>query len=302
MEGQAAARGRILVITPCHNEAEYLPRTIAAMARQERRPTLWLIVDDGSEDRTGEIADEAAARHPEWIRVLHRPRRRERSVGPGVIDAFYAGLEEVGQEGWDYLCKFDGDLDFGPRLFRGLVERMEAEPRLGTFSGKIWEDLDGELRYLRTGDDFSLGMCKFYRTQAFQEIGGFVREVMWDGIDCHRCRMAGWEARSEDREELRLIHLRQMGSSHKSIHLGRRRWGRGQYFMGTHPLYLLAICTYRLCERPWIMGGLNILWGYTWSWLTRKPRYEDPRFRRFLRRWQLRRLGLGFLVPGERDD
>src|SRR5436189_3614691 len=98
----------------------------------------------------------------------------------------------------------------------------------------------------------SVGMTKFYRTTCFREIGGFVREVMWDGIDCHRCRMFGWKALSLRDPELQIVHLRQMGSSHKSVFHGRLRWGRGQFFMGTHPLYLLAIAAYRMAERPWI--------------------------------------------------
>jgi hypothetical protein len=41
----------------------------------------------------------------------------------------------------------------------------------------------------------SVGMIKFYRV-AVQESGGFVRQLMWDGIDCHRARMLGWIAES----------------------------------------------------------------------------------------------------------
>jgi hypothetical protein len=48
------------------------------------------------------------------------------------------------------------------------------------------------------GDEMSVEMTKFYRTTCFQDIGGFVRQVMWDGIDCHRCRMLGWIAESRD--------------------------------------------------------------------------------------------------------
>jgi len=288
---------RILVVTPTHDEEAYLPRTVASMEAQVRKPDLWILVDDGSSDETGRIADEAARAHPDWIRVLHRPPRRGRSVGPGVVDAFYAGLEGVDLEEFDYLCKLDGDLEFGPRLFQGLLEKAQADPELATLSGKIWEeDGQGIPRLYRTSDDFSVGCCKFYRRRAFQEIGGFVRQVMWDGIDCHRCRMLGWKARSFPDEELRVLHLRPMGSSTKSIYFGRRRWGRGQYFMGTHPLYILGITFYRFWEPPYVLGGLNILIGYLHAWITRAPRYEDEEFRRFLRRWQLERLGLGFLA------
>ena len=71
---------------------------------------------------------------------------------------------------------------------------MEAEPRLGTTSGKPYfiRARDGALVPEVCGDEMSVGMTKFYRTACFREIGGFVREVMWDGIDCHRCRMLGW--------------------------------------------------------------------------------------------------------------
>ena len=77
------------------------------------------------------------------------------------------------------------------------------------------------------------GMTKFYRVSCFKAIGGFVREVMWDGIDCHRCRMHGWIACSWDEPDLRFVHLRPMGSSQQSIYTGRMRHGYGQYFMGT---------------------------------------------------------------------
>ena len=290
---------RILVITPCHNEEDYLPKTADCMEKQVLKPTLWLIVNDGSSDKTGEIAENIARKNRPWVNVIHREKRKEREVGPGVIDAFYAGLDTVNIDDFEYLCKFDADLEFGPYLFQGLVEKMEQNPKLGTVSGKAVEKFpDGKLKLLRTSNEFSLGACKFYRVQAFKDIGGFVREVMWDGIDCHKCRMKGWEAKSYLDEKLRVLHLRQMGSSHKSIFHGRRRWGKGQYFMGTHPLYILGISVYRMLEPPWILGGLNILIGYILAWLKGEPRYEDLEFRRYLRAWQLKKLGLSFLIKG----
>ena len=62
-------------------------------------------------------------------------------------------------------------------------------------------------------------------------------EVMWDGIDCHRCRIIGWIACSWDEPELRFVHLRLRFQS-TGIFTGRIRHGYGQYFMGTG-LFLL---------------------------------------------------------------
>ena len=77
-----------------------------------------------------------------------------------------------------------------------------------------------------------------------------------------------------------------MGSSQIGIWSGRKRHGFGQYFMGTTPVYMAISALYRMTLRPRIIGGVAMAWGYFHSALTRKPRYEDQDFRRFLRRYQ----------------
>ncbi len=286
-------RRRLCLITPCRDEAELARRTLDSVVGQTLPPTLWVIVDDGSTDETPAILAEYARRYP-LIRVVRRDDRGGRSVGPGVIDAFYAGYATVDPGSFDYVCKLDLDLDLPPRYFETLVERMELDPRLGTCSGKAYfpgpsnvhKGWDGELISEACGDETSVGMIKLYRRECFAAIGGFVREVMWDGIDCHRCRQLGWKARSWDDPELRFLHLRPMGSSHKSLWTGRVRHGFGQYFMGTGPLYMAASALFRATRPPRITGGLAMAWGYLAAWLRRRPRYEDPAFRTFLRRYQ----------------
>src|SRR5438045_8653567 len=129
-------------------------------------------------------------------------------------------------------------------------------------------------------------MLKCYRTECFKPIGGFVRELMWDGIDGHRCRMLGWVAVSWDDPLVNFEHLRPMGTSHKNWWTGRVRHGVGQYFMGTSPAYMLASALYRMTRPPLVVGGLAMLWGYARSWLKGMPRYDEPGFRPFLRRYQ----------------
>jgi hypothetical protein len=148
----------------------------------------------------------------------------------------------------------------------------------------------------------SVGMTKFYRVACFKEIGGFVREVMWDGIDCHRARMRGWMAESVDLEPLRFVHLRPQGASHKGIWTGRVRAGFGQYFMGTSPLYYLAAALYHLPAHPVLIGSVAMLWGYLRSWLRGLPRYDDPEFRRFLQSYQHACLCIGKRAATSRID
>jgi hypothetical protein len=109
---------------------------------------------------------------------------------------------------------------------------------------------------------------------------------MWDGIDCHRARMLGWMAESVDDERVRFVHLRPQGASQKGIWTGRVRAGFGQYFMGTSPLYYLAVAVSRLPRHPVLTGTAAMLWGYFSSAAKGAPRYDDPEFRRFVRRYQ----------------
>lgn len=281
-----------VLISPCRNEADFMRQTLDTIIAQSIRPAKWVIVDDGSTDDTPKILKEYASIH-NWIKIVTRSDRGHRAVGPGVIDAFYTGYETIDPDDYDYLCKLDLDLRLPPRYFEILMQRMNAQPRIATCSGKAYVEEEGQVLSERHGDETSLGMTKFYRVSCFKEIGGFVREVMWDGIDCHACRMKGWIACSWDEPDLRFIHLRPMGSSQQSIYTGRMRHGFGQYFMGTSLLFMTASAIYRINEKPYVLGSLAILWGWIRSALQGKPRYNDLEFRRFLRRYQMRALLVG---------
>ncbi len=287
-------RDRYVLISPCRDEAVYAHRTLDSVAAQTLQPSRWIIVDDGSTDETPEILEEYSGRL-QYLRVVRRRHQRERSVGPGVVEAFYAGLECVDLDEFDFVCKLDLDLELPAQYFEDLVKRMQENPRIGTCSGKPYSvnPRTGQLVSEKCGDETSVGMTKFYRVECFREIGGFVREVSWDGIDCHRCRMLGWIAISWDEPDLRFVHLRPMGSSHRGIWTGRVRAGFGQYFMGTSLVWMIATVCYRMTRPPLIIGGAGLLWGYLGGLLRRKPRYEDTDFRRYLRRYQRRCLFLG---------
>jgi len=285
---------RYLLISPCRDEAQYLKRTLESVAAQSVPPALWVVVDDGSTDETPAILADYARRLP-YLRVIRRTDRGRRQVGPGVIEAFYAGLETVRLEDFDYLCKLDMDLDLPARYFELLMQRMESNPRLGTTSGRPWfvNPLSGKLVQEVCSADMSVGMTKFYRVACFNEIGGFVRQVMWDGIDCHRARMLGWIAESVDLEPYRFIHLRPQGASQNGIFTGRLRAGYGHYFMGTSPLYYLGVAARMSVSHPVLIGSVAQLWGYFTSWLRGLPRYDDIEFRRFLRSYQHACLRMG---------
>lgn len=285
---------RLVLIAPCRDEARYVRRTLDSLGRQTLPPERIVVIDDGSTDETPGILEEYRTTLPS-MRIVRRENRGRRAVGPGVIEAFYAGLATVNLDEFDYLCKIDLDLDLPDRYFEFLVRRMEEDARLGTCSGKPYFQHSGTGRLISEGigDETSAGMTKLYRIECFRQIGGFIRQVMWDGIDNHRCRMLGWKAASWDDPAIRFTHLRPMGSSDKGILTGRMRHGFGQYFMGTAPSYMVASAVFRMAKRPYIVGGAAMLWGYVGAALDRAPRYGDEAFQRFLRRYQRRALLVG---------
>ncbi len=290
--GSAALPMQTLIVSPCRNEAAYMRRTLDSMVAQTLRPALWIIVDDGSTDETPQILAEYTEKH-DWIRVVPKPDRGHRAVGPGVIEAFYAGLETVSIEDYDCLGKLDLDLDLPPRYFEILIARMVEDPRIGTCSGKPYIRRGGQLVSEKKSDDMSVGMTKLWRRICFEAIGGLVREVMWDAIDCHKARSLGWRAVSWDEPDLRFEHLRPMGSSQTSIYTGKRRHGFGQYFMGTDPVYFTATAIYRSIEPPYVLGGLSMLHGYFGAMLRGARQLDDPELRAFIRRYQRRALCVG---------
>lgn len=266
--------------------------TLDSVIAQTVPPVKWVIVNDGSTDATPDILTEYSNTH-EWIEVVTRDNRGHRAVGSGVMDAFYAGFETIDLDDYDFLCKLDLDLRLPEKYFETLLQKMDANPRIGTCSGKAYIERNGEWVSERHSDETSIGASKFYRISCYREIGGFVREVMWDGIDCHQSRMLGWIACSFDEPELRFEHLRPMGSSQKGIITGRVRYGYGQYFMGTGFLWIFVTAIYRLTEKPYLIGSLAILFGWLKSRILNLPRYQEEGFRGFLRKYHRRSLLVG---------
>jgi poly-beta-1,6-N-acetyl-D-glucosamine synthase len=290
---QAPVGRRYCLITPCRNEAQYIRSTLDSIVNQEILPACWVVIDDGSSDETPAIVEEYARKY-DFIKLYRRQDRGRRAVGPGVVEAFYDGMMKVDLKDFDYVCKLDADLELPKTYFARLMVLMDQEPLLGNLSGKLFERReDGSLFEERTGDENAVGPAKFYRVACFQDIGGFVREVCWDGIDGHICRMRGWLARSVNDPLLQIIHLRPMGSSYKNIYVGRVRWGRGKYFMGSSWYYTLAVAAYRSIEPPWAAAGACILYGYVRAAIQGSTRYDNMAYRRELRRYELESLFTG---------
>ena len=97
--------GRDLVVVPTYNERECLPIVLAQIPRFLHCDVL--VVDDGSPDGTGELADRIAAEQP-FVHVLHRTRKQ--GLGKAYVAGFRWGLER----GYDRLYEMDADQSHAP--------------------------------------------------------------------------------------------------------------------------------------------------------------------------------------------
>ncbi|PXX47457.1 glycosyltransferase [Undibacterium pigrum] len=276
----------LVIIAPVRDEADLIRLTLDSMVAQTLKPVEWIIVDDGSQDGTADIVREYADKYP-FIRLVKRPDRGFRKVGGGVVAAFKFGITQIEHQEYEYIAKLDGDMSFGPRYLECMFEQFALEPKLAAVSGKVYREEEGQKIEEIIIDEHVAGQFKLYRRTAFEEIGGFVEEVLWDGIDVHTARMKGWTTKSFLHPDAILMHHRLMGSSDKNVYRGRLRWGRGIWFMGYHPLYALASGIFRMREKPFVIGGLLIIAGYLGAAVKRAPRYENMEFRQHLHRWQL---------------
>jgi poly-beta-1,6-N-acetyl-D-glucosamine synthase len=284
---QKPQRSDYVVITPVRNEAENLPRLITSLAAQTIQPRKWVLVDDGSTDGTGALAEEARAKHA-WIDVVQRSDRGYRKPGGGVVEAFYDGYRRV-EEGWDFIVKLDGDLSFASDYFERLFERFAAEPKLGIGGGTICKPEGGGLTPEWKGDPrFHVrGATKTYRAECWRQLGGLHPAPGWDTLDEVKANMLGWKTRTF--AELKLRHHRPAGEADGTW----ANWfknGRANYVTGYLPLFVVCKCGARAFKPPYGIAALGLFCGYLSGYLKGLPRIDDAQLIRYLRRQQMRRL------------
>lgn len=279
-----------VVVTPVRNEAAHFSETIASVLAQKHRPVRWVIVDDGSNDGTDRIADEASRNHT-WIQVVHRPDRGFRKQGGGVIEAFYEGFSLCKEIPWKFLVKLDGDLSFPGDYFEACLNRFAENAKLGIGGGTICRLEHGDLTAETHGDPrFHVrGATKIYRRECWDQIGGLLKAPGWDTIDELKANMLGWQTVTFS--DLKLHQHKDTGSADGAW----RNWvknGLANYISCYHPLFMFAKCLKRSISRPYLLGALGLAAGFVSGYIRRVPRLDDLALARYIRGQQLRKLTL----------
>jgi poly-beta-1,6-N-acetyl-D-glucosamine synthase len=278
---------RYVVITPVRDEEEHLAATIESMVRQRVLPQQWIIVNDGSRDRTGAIIDRYASSYS-WITAVHRADRGFRKSGGGVVEAFNAGLAALTVGDWEFIVKFDGDLTFDPGYFASCFTEFAADPYLGVGGGVIcYFNQDGSKDFEEAPRFHVRGATKIYRRTCWEAIGGLIAAPGWDTFDEIKANSLGWKTRSFP--HLHLLHHRETGAADGNWRTSVK-YGRANYICGYHPLFMLCKCLRRVAQKPYFTGAAGLIYGFTTGYLQRIPQAADRATIAYLRREQVNRL------------
>lgn len=284
----------MLVVIVCfRDEAWCLPEFLASMTAQTRAADHLVLVDDGSSDASGSIADEYASGRDAVV-VHHRPntpRPADRLAEANELKAFQWAVSQL-DTAWDFVGKMDGDLRLSPMTLETIDHAFRANPRLGMAGAQLSEVRpDDRIVKMVSPRDHVEGATKFYRRACWEQIAPLPPILGWDTLDEFRARMRGWETESFAVSSGDPIHLRRMGT-HGPILRSFRRWGACSYGYGSHPLHVLLYgAQLGIRRKPRVIGGLNYLAGWGTSVIRRAPRAE-PELRDAVRREQLRRIRL----------
>jgi biofilm PGA synthesis N-glycosyltransferase PgaC len=272
------------VVTPVRDEAENLQRLATSLAAQTLLPAHWVVVDDGSQDGTAEIARTLAATHP-WIAVTAREGANGDELWRGrrhgrVLAAFHAGVRELAAVP-DVVVKVDADVSFPPDYFERLLERFADEPDLGIAGGACYEQEGGSWVRRRVMPTHPRGAARAYRRECLDDVLALEPRMGWDGLDEVRVQLRGYTTRSFT--DLAFRHHRPEGARERSRFQAHVAHGRASWYMGYRPTYLGLRALYRLRED---LTAAGLVCGYVAEAASRRGRYPDSRVVRALREQQ----------------
>jgi len=279
---------KYVLVTPARNEGAFIEKTLDSMVAQTALPERWIIVDDGSKDRTSEIVARYSQRHP-WIELVRRSPHLDRSFA-GKVHAFNAGLERVHPLQFEIIGNLDADISFDPDYLEFLMRKFSEDPKLGVAGTPFLENGYDSARDSFEGENHVAGGCQLFRRECFEEIGGYTpnRAGGVDWIAVTTARMKGWKTRSF--AEKRFHHYRTLGTAGRSSVAASFSYGEKDYYLGGSPVWQLFRVAYRMTKRPVLIEGLALLSGYCWAALRRMKRPVSRELMRFHRREQMKKL------------
>jgi biofilm PGA synthesis N-glycosyltransferase PgaC len=288
---------RYVLVTPAKNEEACIKNTIEAVLSQTILPQKWVIVSDGSTDRTDEIVDRYALKHPfiQLVRAGESGKQGLKNFGSKVI-AFRAGYSELSGVPYEFVGNLDADVTFDPDYFDQILGRFRANTKLGLAGGIIFELIENKFVSQNMSLNSVAGAVQCFRRETYEAFGGYI-PLKRGGVDAAAeimTRMHGWEVQTFP--ELRVLHHRRVSTGSANILSTRFRQGITNYLLGYLPVFQIMSCLSRTIDQPYLIGGMSTLLGYGWAFMRRYERAMPDDVVRYLRSEQMARIYSSFAL------
>ena len=276
-----------VLITPAKNEEQFIEKTLQSVVAQTVLPQRWVIVSDGSTDRTDEIVSDYAERYP-FIKLLRR-ESSEHSFR-SMVQSALAALDDVRDVPYEFFGNLDADIELPPDYYERLLERFAEDDKLGLTGGTRSVDLvKGEFVKVRFTEHSIGGAYQVFRRACYEEIGGFI-PLELGGVDTVAEVMArhhGWRVRAF--EDIEVLHYRPTGTAEGNLLRLGYRAGKKRFLMGYHPLFECAKLM-RVRHLRDVLHNLSEFAGYSASALRGLDRQVPDAVVEYLQAEQLGRL------------
>jgi len=279
---------KYVLITAARNEENYIEETIKSVVCQSVLPLRWVIVDDDSDDRTYDIISNYADKY-NFINPLHLERSIEWGFNSkaNAINYGYAYLHDLE---YNYIGIIDADVSFDNCYYQNILMKLNDDHKMGIAGGMIVELQNNKFIQLNYNLNSVSGAIQLFRRKCYEEIGGYVPSKR-GGIDAIAeimSRMHGWKVRSFP--EIKVYHHRIIGTTQSNILSSRFNYGRRDYAIGNHPLFMFLKSITRFKEKPYFVGGMLMMLGYIYACFIREVKPISKEVVKYIKNEQMNRI------------
>jgi glycosyltransferase involved in cell wall biosynthesis len=278
-----------VLVTPAKNEDQYIEKTIYAVTSQTILPNKWVIVSDGSTDRTDMIVESYIKRFP-FISLLKRKPGNNRNFGNKVY-AIREGLHSLVQSRYDFIGMMDADVSFNSIFFESVLGEMSKNKRIGIAGGVLYERESN--RWIRQHYSYEwsvAGPMQMFRRACYEDIGGYT-PLPRGGVDMvaeAMARMHGWQVQTFS--HIPMYHYRITGTAKGNVLSSYFRRGIFEYTNGYHPVFQFFRFFTWIPIYPYFIASLVRTCGYIYGFLNKEPLSVPKNVARYLRMEQLQRV------------
>lgn len=283
-----------ILVTPCKNEEESLPKLAESVLNQTIKPKMWVIVDDGSTDKTPDILQNLTLKHS-WIKNK-RLNEKPRDLGIHVAHVYRTGFDyainycKENYLEYNYIGSVDADIILENNYYESLIHECEKNRNLGICSGRIGNIIDNKIIWGDFNEDLPSGGARLWEKKCFETTGGYLLTCSPDSVSNVKAKIQGWDTRQFG--HIKAISTRAYASA-QGQWKGYKKLGANNYFIGYTPIHIiLKGITLLHSKNEFYKNGVGLayIYGYFSEYVNRAPKIDDPEVLSYYKKKRLREI------------